>query len=484
MRFSRFRRAAGLSLLICASAIVTISCNVLPVTWELKQELRRAGVADAIDFRVHSAPINETHTFSRELMLTEAVHRALQTDPNVQAAFARFRVAEAEALQSRLLPNPIVSIGARFPENSGKPVIEAELGLELLALLQRPGRISAADHRLRSTAADVVSTVLDAIAEVEDNYASVQSLDAQMPVLNEQRDLVARLHALAEDRLRNGEGTRLDVTTLDSQLISVEVDLAEKRLSRRQERLRLARLLGEPSGEANWKLSAWSEPAQIGSEIACIRAALEHRPEVSSQRWELAALGAETRLARFSPFEPAEIGAKAERDVGEPWAIGPALSIPLPLFDWGQARCAKATALQSEAEHKLTKISRTVIEEVRSAHAAYLESMSTLELAQKQLVPAEERRRNETEAAFLAGLTDIAALILAEQDLQASRIKLIELQHISSAAAVKLRRAVGGSGVAAILANPPSSTQPASVTTSSAVAPIRSKLDLARGNPK
>jgi cobalt-zinc-cadmium efflux system outer membrane protein len=450
-----------------AGLLLIGGCAARPSSAGLEAALVKAGVAEAIVFKIHGGPVDvATESSSSVLTLPDAVQRTLRTDPDVQAASARVRAAEAETDQVRLLPNPIVSVVSRFPENSGKPVIEADLGFELLSLLQRPGRISVADHRLRGASAEVIAAVLDSIAEVEERYAAVQSLDAQMPVLQEQRALLDRLFKLAQDRLNKGEGTRLDVTTLETQQWALEVEISQKRLARRQERLALARLLGEPSGPAAWTLSPWSTPTQVGSEAAWMTAALLRRPEVESQRWELAALGVETRLARFSPFEPAEIGVKAERDVGEPWTIGPALSAPIPLFDWGQAKRAKANALQSEAEHKLTKIQRTVVEEVRKAHAAYVESIGALALARDRLVPAQERRRQETEDAYKAGLTDVASLVLADQDLLASKAKLIELEEQASSALVKLERAVGGPGVAAGLRDAGPVTRPAAPGTS------------------
>lgn len=438
-----------MSIIALLAGALAGGCAARPTEAELHAALSKAGVGNAIEFRLHGAPADAGLPAPDTLTVSEAVRRTLMVDPRVQIALSRVRAAEADADQARLLPNPIVSLVPRFPENSGKPIIDADLGFDLLSLLRRPGRVSAADHRLRSASAEAISAVLDAIAEVEDRYAAVQSLDAQMPVLQRQRALLERLRNLAQDRLNNGEGTRLDVTTSESQQLTLEVEIAQKRLARREERLSLARLIGDPSGPADWKLDPWAAPPAVGSEARWVRAALERRPEVASQRWELAAFGVETRLARFSPFEPAEIGAGSERD--QVWTVGPAVSFPVPLFDWGQAQRAKAQAMQSEAEHKLTLIQRTVIEEVRKAHAAYLESLAAVELARGRLVPTQERRRMETEEAYKAGQTDVTTLVLADQDLLASKAKLIELEEQASSALVKMQRAVGGPGVSAEL---------------------------------
>ena len=112
---------------------------------------------------------------------------------------------------------------------------------ELIAILQMPGRVSVADSRLRSVAADAVSTALDVIAETQERYLAVQKLDALIPVLQERMKLTDRLLTLAQKRLEAGEGTRLDVTTLHTQKLGLEVELRERQLERRQERLALAR---------------------------------------------------------------------------------------------------------------------------------------------------------------------------------------------------------------------------------------------------
>lgn len=423
---------------------------------------RIAGVSDAIVFQSSGGPADVAYDSHGTLSLSTAVRLAVANDPDLQAALARVRAAEADARQTRLLPNPVITVLARFPESSGKPVIEAELGVEIVSLLQMPGRISAADSRLRAASAEAASIVLDVVKDVQQTYAAVQSLDALMPVLEERRNLLMRLLALAKDRLDKGEGTLLDVTTLDTQRLELQVEISEKRLERRQQRLALARLVAQPSSEADWRVDPWQiAPRQAWDEKAWMAAALAHRPDIQAQRWELAALGDDYALTRFAPFDSTDAGAKSERDQGEKWTVGPSLTVPLPLFDWGQARRAKARALQVEARHKLTKLRRQAIEEVRSAVAAFNESADAEQLAREELIPAQERRRRQTDSAYQAGQIDITTLIIADQDLQASRAKLIELEQKTSMAFILLQRAAGGSGIAPHTTEGASATRPA-----------------------
>ena len=418
------------------------------------------GIENAISFQFVENKDPTPFPTSSVLTMQEAIRRALQTDPDVQAVLARVRAAEAEADQAALLPNPILRVALRFPESSGKPIIDAGLTEDFIALLTRPGRIEAADNRLRATAAEAITTVLGALAEVKERYTSVQSLDALMPVLEERRNLIAKLLKLAQDRLNNGEGTQLDITTLDTQRLELEVDIAEKKLERRRERLSLTRLIGRPTDAPDWQLSPWEvPPLQAASEMAWMETALTRRPEIESARWELAALGVEKRLTRFAPFDGADASIESERD--SDWSVGPAINVPLPFFDWGQAKRAKASALRIEAVHKLTKSRRQVIEEVRKSYAEFDATRETLELVRAQLLPAQQQRRTQTEAAYKNGQTDITTLIIADQDLQATRTKLIELQQKTSSAQIRLERAVGGPGAADQVPTTRPSTAPA-----------------------
>jgi cobalt-zinc-cadmium efflux system outer membrane protein len=209
------------------------------------QATRAVAATEPIVFDSTGGSVDAGAPSPETLSLAEAVRRALATHPDIQAALSRVRAAQAEVDQAALFPNPVLSVSIRGAFE-GKTAIEAGLAEDLVAFLTRPGRISAADSRLRAASAPAVSTTLDVLADVQQRYAAVLARDELMPVLEERRRLLARLLSLAESRLRRGEGTRLDVTTLNAQRVQLEVEVKEEQLARRQERLGLTRLIGQP----------------------------------------------------------------------------------------------------------------------------------------------------------------------------------------------------------------------------------------------
>jgi cobalt-zinc-cadmium efflux system outer membrane protein len=243
--------------------------------------------------------------------------------------------------------------------------------------------------------------------------------------------------------LQAGEGTRTDVLALQGQSVELEVEIAERRRDAHTGRLALARLLGRPSDEASWPVAplATSDDAGLG-EADWTATALERRPEIAAASWELAAFGGDLRAARLVPFDGLDAGADSERDDG--WSVGPAASIPLPVFDWGQAARARAKAGLAGAGHRLTAARRSVVMEVRQAFAERAASADILRRVRDELIPLVTRRREQAEDAYRSGLSGLVELLLADEELQTARAKAIELERRLIEAQIRLERAVGG----------------------------------------
>jgi cobalt-zinc-cadmium efflux system outer membrane protein len=412
------------------------------------------GIGEAIVFRHEPDEVNPPGE-PGEMSLEEAVRRALMHDPRIQAALARVRVAEAEARQARLLPNPILNIDLRFAHATGSnTAFEATLTGDLVALLQKPAEISAADKRLRGSAADAVTEALDVMSEAQQAYLAAQYADAKIAWVEARRRDVAALREIAKKRLDAGDGTRLDVLMIESQLVGAELDLAELQQARVEARLLLAKLVGEPRGAAAWTLDPrGARPAgELAPEAAWIDAALGHRPEIQSKQWELKALGDDLTAAEFSPFAGGETGVHTERD--PEWRTGPTMTTPLPMFDWGQAARGRIMAQRMAARHELAGLQADIIQDVRVAYAAHARAAKSFADVNEKLVPLLEQQNRLARLSFSSGESDLATLLLAESETRQTAERVLDLESQAAVARVKLQRAAGGAAVAAALQKP------------------------------
>jgi outer membrane protein, heavy metal efflux system len=429
------------------SAMLLVGCapmvKVEPVERLAEQALV---VGDPFVYQTIGEPFDVAEPLPGSLSVDDALRLALKHNAQIQSALARVRQAEADARQTRLLPNPVLGVAFRLPSGGGKSIIDADLSAELLSLITRPGRISAVDNRLRKASSEALTTVLDVAVEVERQYANAQALDARAMIGDARRSILQRLLDITNARLRAGETARLDVLTARSELSGLDGELVALRAEQRLTRITLARLIGRPSAKADWTLTPWSvTPEPSLSEADWITLALEHRPEIDAIRWELAALGQEVRIAHREVLINGSGGVASERD--DVWSVGPAISLPLPIFDTGAVAKQRRTDQLIERRHELTQTGRVVIEEVRRSLETLSAARAGLDRVQGELLPLQEQRLKQAQDAYRAGLTDILAMRLAEQDLQQARARVIDLQQQVSQARSERDRAVGGSGV-------------------------------------
>jgi outer membrane protein, heavy metal efflux system len=408
---------------------------------------RLTGVEHAIVFHEQAEPVDLRGEIG-QLTPARAVRLALEHDPRIQSAIAKVRAAEADANQARLLPNPIFGVDVRMPTKSGSNVaVETTLNEDLLGILQKPTAIRAADARLRAAASDALTTVLDVVAEVQTAYATAQSIEAGITNAEQRREILQKMRDIAQKRLDLGDATRLDVITLEAQVMQASFDLADLRLQRTEQRLMLARLIGRPRAAADWQLSAAETlGAPLAHEGAWIDAALRHRPEIRAKIWELSALGEDLSGAAFAEFQGSDGGVHAEHD--PQWRLGPTLTTPLPIFDWGQEARAKIAAQRVAARHDLLEQQREVIQDVRVAYATYAESQRTLAEAREKLLPLQKQQLDQAQRAYQAGEVDLATLLLAQNDYQLGLSRMVDLSAKLATARIKLERAAGGAGVA------------------------------------
>lgn len=437
-------RSSSLAALAALAACGLCAClGPRPSAAPIEQELAHAlALPGSVVYRTEGA--SESLAADRaELGAHDAVRLAIESSPELQAALARVRAAQAEAELAALLPNPILSLVFRFPEGGGRAGVEAGLGADLLALLQRPRRASAAGHRLAASAASALACALEVAAEAQELHARAQALEASAALRERRAQLLGRLRELALARVELGEAARTELGELDAQRLALELESARERRALRLARLALARRIGEPNSPAEWELGAWRAPrASALAEAQWVEAGLRARPELQGLEWELRARGDELALAGGAAYEGASFGLAAEREDG--WSLGPALSAPLPLFGGREARVERAQAVVVEGRHALALARQRATEEIRAAYASFTSCARELEQLERELLPLNEERHAAAEEAWRLGELDLRALLLSEQALLESRELRIELQLELARARLQLERCAGG----------------------------------------
>ena len=399
-----------------------------------------ASLDDAIALRTGPDPLDVAEVPPATLTRVAAGELAVRNSPDVQAALAEVRAALANTRQARLLSNPVLALNVRFVGDS--EVVEAGLSQPLIDLLTRPARSRAADARLRAAAQRAVLEAIDVLQATERAYAEAVAAAAQLDLLDEQASLLDELLDVAEARQQAGEATRLDVVGFEARRAALDTRAINVRAQERVARLTLARLIGRPSDPATFDLQGAAESAEVADERAAILDALDTRPEILAERFELASSGEQVTLAGFAPFDP--LGAGAETETEDETSVGPSVTLPIPIFDFGTTGKERARAEVLAARHRLTGVTRRVVEEVRQARAAVLAADETVAAVNDTLLPLQRERVEQTRAAYRAGFADVTDVLAAEGDLLSAQAELIDARLRREVADADLRRAVGG----------------------------------------
>ena len=417
------------------------------------EDVRAAtGIEGLVEFRGEADPVDvspDPGEARGSLTAREAVERGVRRSAVLQVALARVQAALAEAEQARLFENPVLSVVGRW--GNGPMAFEASLSASLVQMLQTRRRASAADRRLERAASEAVAAAVDVLAETQRRYADAQAADAGARIEAETLRGLEQLVALADSRVRNGEGSAFERAQAEARRFESAQRLAAARRAAHSARLQLAEAVGQPSAAADWQLDPLDLPAATsGSEQDWIAAALQGRPELHALAFELEALGDEAALAVFWPWQGSTLGAETQRT--PVWFTGPNATVPLPIFDDGSAESRRISAEVAAARHRITAAAREVIADVRTAHAA--SASLSVELAQlrNEGMPQKQRAVDAARAANLNGEIGREPVLLAEQELLAARAAEAELVREAVLAGIRLQRASGGVDAAARVA--------------------------------
>ncbi|QOJ01065.1 MAG: TolC family protein [Phycisphaeraceae bacterium] len=323
----------------------------------------RQSVADRTGMRVHwntgAAEDREvaeaiSALLERELAAEEAVQLALLNNRELQAVYEELNLAQADLVQAGLLRNPVFSGELRFGVDTSGTAVVLDLTQDFLSLLWMPLRKGRAQAQFEAAKLRVTASVVDMAGQVRSAYyeyvAAAQTTEMRRTVLEATRasyELAKRVRAAGNSR-------ELDVASERDLFEQAKLDLAlaeENELVLREQLTAMMGLWGEQAGwRAASRLPAVPED-HLGHDIQTLeRRAVEASLDLEVARREIEVAARTLGISRpFSWLTDTVVGATGERDLDGGWSVGPTLSVPVPLFDQGQAAIGRAEAQLRQA---------------------------------------------------------------------------------------------------------------------------------------
>lgn len=355
----------------------------------------------------------------RELTADEAVQIALLNNHDLQAVYEELNLAQADVVQAGLLRNPVFSGEIRFATSGGGEGIVLDVAQDFVSLFSMSLRKGRAQAAFEAAKVRVTAAVLDAAFDVRvafyDYQAAEQARELRATVL----EATTASYELAKRLRAAGNFRELDVLNERTLHEQSKVDLAatESRVVTARERLNT--MMGLWGTQTGWRAAARLPmlPEDVVPAEGLERKALEASLDLSLLRLEAEIAARSAGIAKpFAWLEGSEVGVAAEREIDGAWSVGPSLSLPIPLFDQGQATIGAAEARYRQAAERTIARAVEIRSRTRAAHSGLVASHDRARYYEKVILPLRQRLVDETQLQYNAMQVSAFQLLQAKRE--------------------------------------------------------------------
>jgi outer membrane protein TolC len=333
---------------------------------------------------------------ARPLGADDAVQLALLNNRGLQAAFEDLAISEADLVQAGRLPNPGISL-ARMTRGH-EVEIERGVHLGLARLLALPLARQVESRRLAQVQSSATQRVLALAADVR--QAWVQAVAAEQSA-GYARQVMASAEASAELARRMAQAGNFNTLQRAREqgfYAEAALGLARAQQAQSSARERLTRLLGLWGAQTAFSLPERLPdlPGTVPDRPDIEREALAQRLDVAATKLMVEQTAKQLGLTRTTRLvNVLELGYARNSSNEEPVQRGWEIAFELPLFDWGEARAARAEGVYRQALHRAAGIAVNARSEVREAYARYRHAHDIARHHRDELVPLRQRIAEE-----------------------------------------------------------------------------------------
>ena len=449
------RLARGLVALAVAGGLGGCSSLEIDRNVEGAGALAREAAGHAPRLLRNEADRNEARAevdrlLANALGVDDAVRIAVVHGVSLQATLFDGAARSAAATQSARLPNPIFIFERlmRREAHGFDMDIERSLVVSLLDVFLLPSRIRAAGYQQEQLRVRAAGDIVQAAVEARQAWIRAVATEQTAVYAAQVKDSADASGELARRMQAVGNFSKLQRAREQAFYADALTQLARAQQAARAAREALVRTLGLDAQQAARlrlpeRLPDLPSLAQDESVVA--RTALEERLDVRMARADLEYLARQQGLTRVTSFvNGLEVAARRNSETGQPPQRGFEIELPLPIFDFGDARRAQAEATYMAALNRTALVGSHATSQVREAYEAYRIAYDIARHYRDEVVPLRKAIADEMLLKYNGMLIGVFELLADSRSQIATVMQAIEAGRDFWIAEAALRSAVVG----------------------------------------
>jgi outer membrane protein TolC len=368
---------------------------------------------------------------AQALSADDAVQIALLNNPGLQATYSELGIAEASLVQAGRLRNPGFSFARKAQDGVEGQVLEIERKFlfDILGLLTMPTRTQLETRRFELTRQRVTSDVLRLAADTRRAYFAALAAEQGVRYMEDAREVAEAGADLARRMAAVGNWSRLDQSRQQVFYAETTAQLARARQNAVSARETLTRLMGLWGEDLHYRLPDRMPalPAAAREEPDIEKQAMEQRLDIAMARKEVEGLSLSLGLTKATRFvNVLEASYLRNTFTNEPRQTGYEIELSIPIFDFGEAKVARAEATYMQAVNRLSQIAVNARSEVREAYHAYRTAFDLAGHYRDEIVPLRKRISDENLLRYNGMLISVFELMADARSQMASVNAYIE----------------------------------------------------------
>lgn len=335
---------------------------------------------------------------ANSLTADDVVCIMLMNNFELQARLMELGIAQADLVQASRIRNPSISYLKLTPVQD-EYNIERRIIFDVMSLLTLPMRRAIEKKHFEQTKLHIAIKILEKIAQTRKAYYAAIASEQKLRYLKEILDASKASAQLAQKMAETGNWNKLQQTREQVFYAQLAAEFAKAQLIAIKDREHLTRVMGLWGEDICFILPERLPdlPAILDDPCLLEQDALINRLDIQAMKLSIEqkakALGL-TQATRF--INIFDLGYEHTSGINLSHQTGYEISLEIPIFDWGEAKLAKAQSIYMQSIWQLRARAIEARSEVREYYQIFRIAYDIAQHYQCEIIPIRQKMLEET----------------------------------------------------------------------------------------